>query len=389
MTEAKPESGRAARRDSDLVHPLVRVSAEWTWRLLVLFAGFLAVGYLVQTLSTVFIPLAIGLLAAALLSPLVDWMDRIGVPRSAAVLVALVGSIGLLAGVLSFITEQFIAGLPELSAQFTTSIEQVQQWLIDGPFHFSQDQINQAAENAANAIEKNQEKITSGALATATVLTEIVTGSLLTLFILIFFLYGGEQIWEFVTRIVPTPARPRVRLAGRQAFGSLIGFVRATVAVAAVDAIGIGAGLAILGVPLALPLASLVFIGAFIPIIGAFIAGFVAVFIALVTKGFVTALIVLGIIVAVMQLEGHVLQPLLLGRAVRIHPLAVVLAITAGLVVAGIAGALLAVPIVAMLNTAVRSLLAEEPEDLEDAVAPTTAAYPMQPDDPDNDAPGV
>ena len=154
----------------------------------------------------------------------------------------------------------------------------------------------------------------------------------------------------------------RVREAGRAGFGSLIGYVRATFLVALVDAVGIGTGLAIMGVPLALPLASLVFLGAFIPLVGAVIAGFLAVVVALIAKGLIYALITLGLIIAVQQLEGHVLQPLVMGRAVSIHPLAVVLAIAAGGVLAGIVGALLAVPTVAFLNSAVRVLLARDPE---------------------------
>ena len=153
----------------------------------------------------------------------------------------------------------------------------------------------------------------------------------------------------------------RVRDAGRAGFGSLIGYVRATFLVALVDAVGIGTGLAIMGVPLALPLASLVFLGAFIPLVGAVIAGFLAVVVALLAKGFIYALITLGLVIAVQQLEGHVLQPLVMGRAVSIHPLAVVLAIAAGGVLAGIVGALLAVPLVAFMNSAVRVLLAREP----------------------------
>ncbi|MBF6213473.1 AI-2E family transporter [Nocardia puris] len=345
------------------MHPIVRQTAEWAWRLLVIFAAVLALSMIVQRLATVVIPLAIALLAAALLAPLVDWMQRLGVPRWVGVFVALVGSLGVVAGIMTFVVEQFVAGVPQLTDEFTASVERIQDWLINGPFHMSDDQIRNAGDTIVNAIQSNQDSLTSGALTTATVIGHILTGTFLTLFILIFFLYGGDQIWEFVTRIVPRGHRERVRLAGQLGFGSLVGFVRATVVVAAVDAIGIGAGLAILGVPLALPLASLVFISAFIPIIGAFLAGFIAVFIALVTKGLVTALIVLGIIIAVMQLESHVLQPLLLGRAVSIHPLAVVLAIAAGLVLGGIAGALLAVPFVAVMNTAIRSLLVDSPQE--------------------------
>lgn len=360
---AAQREGRASAAAA-AVHPIVRVSAEWAWRLLVIFALVAVLAMIVQRLATVVIPLAIALLAAALLAPLVDWMQRLGIARSVGVFVVLVGSLGLVAGILTFVVEQFVEGVPQLTDQFTNSIKEVQDWLITGPIHLSEDQIRSAGDTAVKAIQSNQDELTSGALTTATVIGHILTGTFLTLFILIFFLYSGDQIWHFVTRIVPTPHRRRVRTAGELGFGSLVGFVRATVAVAAVDAIGIGAGLAILGVPLALPLASLVFVGAFIPIIGAFLAGFVAVFIALVTKGLVTALIVLGIIIAVMQLEGHVLQPLLLGRAVSIHPLAVVLAITAGVVLGGIAGGLLAVPFVAVMNTAIRSLLAEDPEEL-------------------------
>lgn len=386
VTDPKPSSKRkpsVARPAADSVHPIVRVSAEWGWRLLILFAVALALAAIVQKLATVVIPLAIALLAAALLAPLVDWLQRLGVPRVVGVFVALVGSLGLVAGVMTFVVEQFVAGVPQLSDEFTNSIHKIQDWLITGPPHLSNDQIRNAGDQIVKTIQSNQDRLTSGALTTATVIAELLTGLFLTLFILIFFLYGGDQIWNFVTRIVPTPQRERVRTAGQLGFGTLVGFVRATVAVAAVDAIGIGAGLGILGVPLALPLASLVFIGAFIPIIGAFVAGFVAVFIALVTKGLITSLIVLGIIIAVMQLEGHVLQPLLLGRAVSIHPLAVVLAITAGVVLGGIAGGLLAVPFVAVMNTAIRSLLADSPEEMFEELQTGEDLYDAEPDEPE------
>ncbi len=169
-------------------------------------------------------------------------------------------------------------------------------------------------------------------------------------------------------RGVPSRVRERVDVAGRRGFGALVSYVRATAAVALVDAVGIGVGLAIVGVPLVIPLSALVFLSAFVPIIGAVLAGTVAVLITLVANGFIQALIVLAIVIAVMQLESHVLQPWLLGRAVRLHPLAVVLAIAAGLVAAGIAGALLAVPLLAVLNAGVKSLVHDEnvePEDVD------------------------
>jgi len=226
-------------------------------------------------------------------------------------------------------------------------------------------------------LQNNQASLTSSALTTASTVGEILTGFVLTLFILIFFLSGGARIWAFLMHGVPSRVRNRVDVAGRRGFASLVSYVRATAAVAVVDAVGIGIGLWIVGVPLVIPLATLVFLGAFIPIIGAVIAGSVAVLIALVTNNFVTALIVLGIVILVMQLESHVLQPLLLGRAVRLHPLAVVLAIAVGLVSAGIAGALLAVPLLAVLNAGIRSLVNEvNPDPTEIDVLKDQSAQP-------------
>ncbi|NUS45070.1 MAG: AI-2E family transporter [Mycobacteriaceae bacterium] len=374
------------------MHPIVRVGAEWAWRLLVLAGALWVVFTVAHKLSEVVIPVLIALLFAALLMPLVDQLQRWRIPRGIGVAVALIGSIALLAGILTFVVQQFIDGLPQLTDQFTDSVRRSQNWLVEGPLHLSKEQIHSAGDTIVKSVKQNQDTLTNGAFTTATLIMQIVSGAFLTLFITIFYLYGGDQIWRFITKVVPTPARERVRLAGALSFRSLVGLVRATVAVAAVDAVGIGAGLAIVGVPLALPLASIVFITAFIPIVGSVIGGFVAVFIALVTKGFVAALVTLGIIIAVMQLEGHVLQPLLLGRAVRIHPLAVVLAVAAGFVTAGIAGALFAFPLVAVLNTAIRSLLATAPgHESADADAPTEeppgegppTVRPDQPDDPE------
>jgi predicted PurR-regulated permease PerM len=284
-------------------------------------------------------------------------------PRGGAVALVLLGGLGLFGGILTFVVSQFISGLPGLVTEVTRSIDNATNWLIDGPAHLSREQIDKAGDTAVAALRDNQEKLTSGALSTAATLTEIVTGALLTLFTLIFLLSGGRGIYAYLTKIVPAGSRDRVRAAGRAGFGSLIGYVRATFLVALVDAVGIGSGLAILGIPLALPLASLVFLGAFVPLIGAVLTGFVAVVVALLAKGFIYALITLGLIVAVQQVESHVLQPFLMGRAVSIHPLAIVLAIATGAVLAGIIGALLSVPFLAFLNSAIRVLVAPNEPD--------------------------
>ena len=340
--------------------PFVRKAAAWAWRLLVIFAAVVAVLWAFKRLELIFVPVALATILAALLLPLVDFLDRRGAPRGGAVALVLLSGIAVVGGILTFVISQFIEGVPALAEQVTTSIEGVGDWLTRAAA-YQPGTDRKARKSAIEALQNNQEKLTSGALSTAGTVTEIVTGALLVLFTLIFVLHGGRNIFGFVTKIFPENVRERVRDAGRAGFRSLIGYVRATFLVALVDAVGIGTGLAIMGVPLALPLASLVFLGAFVPLVGAVIAGFFAVVVALIAKGWIYALITLGLIIAVQQLEGHVLQPLVMGRAVSIHPLAVVLAIAGGGVLAGIVGALLAVPTVAFLNSAVRVLLARDP----------------------------
>jgi predicted PurR-regulated permease PerM len=269
---------------------------------------------------------------------------------------------------MGFVVSQFVDGLPSLVDQVTHSIDTLRSWLINGPIQLSRDQINHTGDTVIKSINDHQALLTSGALSTAGTIAEIVTGALLTLFTVIFFLLGGRSIWQFITGLVPANNRARVRAAGAAGFHSLAGYARATFLVALVDAIGIGTGLAIMGIPLALPLASLVFLGAFVPVVGAVISGLLAVLIALLAKGFIFAAITFGLVIAVMQLEAHVLQPFVMGHAVSIHPLAVVLGIAAGSVIAGIVGALLAVPTIAFLNTFVRVVIADDPKERGEAM---------------------
>jgi predicted PurR-regulated permease PerM len=337
--------------------------------LLVIFAAAVVVFEVLRRFGLVVVPVALALALAALLLPAVDFLDRYGAARGGAVAFVVVMGLTAVVGILAFVVSQFVEGLPGLVDQMAHSIESVRDWLINGPMHLSSDQLNNIGDTVIQSLRDHQEQLTSGALSTAGTIAELVTAALLTLFTLIFFLLGGRNIWEFVTRVVPQETRSRVREAGAAGFHSLAGYARATFLVALVDAAGIGIGLAIMGIPLALPLASLVFLGAFIPLVGAVLSGFLAVIVALLAKGFIFALITLGLIIAVMQLEAHVLQPLVMGRAVSLHPLAVVLGIAAGSVMAGIVGALLAVPTIAFLNSSVRVLVAADPSARDDALA--------------------
>jgi predicted PurR-regulated permease PerM len=372
--------------DAASVEPLVRKAAAWAWRLLVILAAVVAVLWVVEKLEVIVVPVLLALMISALLVPAVDWLDRRGLPRGGAVTLVLLVGFAILGGILAFVITQFVYGLPDLTKQVERSIDSTRRWLIEGPAHLRGEQIDNAGNAAIQALHNNQAKLTSGALSTAATVTELVASAVLALFTLIFFLYGGRNIWQYVTKIVPAGARDRVVEAGRAGYGSLIGYVRATFLVALTDAAGVGTGLAIMGVPLALPLASLVFLGAFIPLVGAVIAGFLAVIVALLAKGIVYALATLGLLVVINQLEAHLLQPLVMGRAVSIHPLGVVLAIATGGVLAGAVGALLAVPTVAFLNNAVQVLLAPDPsaeaeKQAEDGDARAGGIVAAQPDD--------
>lgn len=344
------------RTAADRIPASLRLASEVSWRFLVIVAAAGLLLWLLVLLRVVAIPVAISVLLAALLGPAVVWLVKQRVPRIIATVLVLIGGLAVLVGLLAFVINTFIAGLPELQDQLAASFRSLQELLQGPPFFLPADWLQSIPDQLNQAITENRGALTSGALSTAATVGEIAAGMALVLFSLIFFLYDGPAIWNFLLRAAPAQRRHRVDVAGRRAFAALVGYVRATVLVAVVDAVGIGIGLAIVGVPLVIPLAALVFLGAFIPTVGAVLTGAIAVLVALVANGPIAAIVVLAVVIGVQQLEGHVLQPLLLGRAVSLHPLAVVLAVAAGVVVAGIVGALLAVPLLAVVNTAIRSL---------------------------------
>jgi predicted PurR-regulated permease PerM len=365
----------ASRDDADVPHAL-RIAAAWSWRLIVIGAVAWALLKIVGTIRIVIIPLAIALLLSALLAPAVGWLLRARLPRSLATGVVLVGGLAAVVGTLTLVVNEFIKGVPELSKKSSQGVRQIQDWLKTGPLHLSDGQLNRYIDEAQKWINENTEKLTSGAINTAATLAEVLTGTLLVLFATFFFLRDGDKIWRFLVRLLPVAAQWKVDDAGRASWETLGAYVRATVLVAFIDALGIGIFLVIFEIPFAFPLAALVFLGAFIPIVGAALSGGVAVLVALVDSGPVTALIILGVVIGVQQVEGHVLQPLIMGRAVAIHPLAVIIGIAAGVVLAGITGALVSVPLIAVLNTAVRRLAARTGPDSQPEAEVVTARTP-------------
>jgi putative heme transporter len=335
------------------VSPLIRAISEWSWRLIIIgVAIYLTVTYLWRLRVVVF-PVLVALMLAAVMRPMVVRLRRVGFGRASSSAVVLIGFVLLVVGGLSAAGGQLGAGLSDVANQAEQGFNQIRSWLVDGPLNVSERQIDRWVDQAQDTIRNNTDRLTSGAVGAAAAAVEVLAGTFLMLFTLYFFLYDGEHIWAWCVRLFPKQSERRMRHAGRLAWRTLQGYVRGTLIVALVDFVLITALLIILRVPLAVPLGVIVFFGAFVPVVGAFVSGTLGVLVALVTRGPVIALIVLAGIIAIQQLEGHVLQPIVMGRLVRIHPLAVVLAIALGSLVAGILGAVIAVPVAAVINVVV------------------------------------
>ncbi|MER7002158.1 AI-2E family transporter [Dactylosporangium sp. NPDC000555] len=360
-----------SRDDAEVPYGL-RIAAAWSWRLLVLIAAAAVLLWLVGRLKTVLIPLSISLLLSALLAPVMGVLRRrVKLPPSLAAFVVLIAGLAAVAGVLTLVVSEFVAGFPTLSDKASIGVRQIQDWLTTGPLHLSGRQLDATFVAATTWLNDNRGSLTNSAVNTATATVEFIALMLLILFVTFFFMRDGKRIWHFLTGVLPTPAREPIRRAGEAGWRTLVAYVRATVLVAFIDAVGIGMLLFFLDVDFWFPLGTLVFLGAFVPIVGATVSGAVAVLVALVDDGPITALVVLIGVIAVQQLEGHVLQPLIMGRAVSVHPLAVIVAIATGVVLAGIIGALVAVPLVAVLNTGIRHLVEHRRQPAPEAVVVT------------------
>ncbi|MFB7276638.1 AI-2E family transporter [Streptomyces hydrogenans] len=336
----------------------MRVAAEAGWRLLVLAGTVWVLMRVISSVQLVVLAFVAALLVTALLQPTVARLRGMGVPRGLATALTATAGFVVMGLVGWFVVWQVMDNIDNLTDRVRDGIEELKRWLLDSPFHVTERQINDVAKNLSDTIGANAEQITSAGLQGVTVIVETMTGILLAMFSTLFLLYDGKRVWEWTLKLVPAQARPGVAGAGPRAWRTLTAYVRGTVLVALIDAVFIGLGLYFLEVPMAVPLAVFIFLFAFIPLVGAVISGALAVIVALVTNGPGTALGVLLVVLAVQQIEGHVLQPFILGRAVRVHPLAVVLAVAAGGLTAGIGGAVVAVPLVAVANTVVGYLKA-------------------------------
>ncbi len=328
----------------------LRVATAYAWRLLIIAAAIGVVIWLVIQLKYLVIPLLIGLLIAALLWPAFEALQRRRVPKWLAIVIVVVGTIAIVAGLLWLVIWQIVQQADDVRTRTVQALDEFQSFLLTGPLQLSAEEIQGYIEQGLALLQEQAQLLWSGALAIGSTFGHVVTGGLLALFILLCILADGAGIWRWTVRLFPRDARPAIDSAARNGWRTVVNYARTQMLVATIDAVGIGLGAFLLGVPLAIPVAVLVFLGSFVPIVGAVLTGTLAVFLALVYNGPWIALWMLVVVLGVQQLEGHVLQPILMGSAVKVHPLAVVLVVAGGAMIAGIPGALFAVPLAAFVN---------------------------------------
>lgn len=362
----------------------MRLAAAWSWRLLLVGGVLAVVIFLIFQLRFIIIPILVAVLIGALLVPLSHFLQRHRWPRWLAITVVMLATLAVVGGLLTLGISQIVRGFDDLAAQTLVAWDEFRVLLLESPMHVTESQLNAFVDQIFAAAQQDSGVLVSGALSVGSTLGHFVAGMLLAVFATIFILIDGRGIWNWIVGVFPSRARAAVDGAGNAGWATLQNFVKVQILVATIDAVGIGLGAFFLGVPLAVPIAILVLLGSFIPIVGAVVTGALAVFIALVYNGWVIALIMLGIVLLVQQVEGHILQPLIMGTAVKVHPLGVVVAVSAGSLLAGIAGALFAVPVAAVMNVMINYIaggswkLAPGPP-VEEAHSPLWRTVPQRP----------
>jgi predicted PurR-regulated permease PerM len=324
-------------------------AAGWAWRLLLIGLLIYVAFRVASALRLVVLPCVAALLLTALLAPLAGRLRQLGMPALAATWCTLLAAAAVLAGAGTLAVTQTSANYPTLVSEVNRTAGDLQRWLAGPPFHLHQAGLQQVSNRILDFLKQHQSQVAGTVLSGGKIFLEVLGGLVLMLFVTFFLLKDGERIWGWLISFFSPASRQRARGAGAAAWQALTYYVRGTVAVAAIHAVVIGFALWVMGVPLLAPLIILVFLAAFIPLIGILVAGTLAVAVTLGTRGWIAALVLVAIFIIENQLEGHLLQPLVVGRMVRLHPLAVILVLAVGGVIAGIPGAAVAVPTAAAL----------------------------------------
>ncbi|KUI22186.1 hypothetical protein AU193_18165 [Mycobacterium sp. GA-1285] len=329
--------------------------AKWSLVIVAIAAGAVVLGWVVAKLWVIFLPALLAVVLCTVLWPPARLlMDRVGLPPAAAALTTLLLFLTMASGLIALIIPPLLGQMPALIDQATEGINRLQDWIAGPPLELRQEQLERFADSLVNTMRERSSAIATGVVSGVSTVGSVVITLVLTVVLSFFVLKDGRKFLPWIVGMTGRRAGRHLETVLSRMWDNLGGFIRAQTGVALIDAVFIGAGLVVLGVPLAPALAVLTFIGAFVPFIGAFVAGALAVLIALVANGFVNALLVLAVIIAVQQIEGNVLQPLLQSRVMKLHAAVVLLAVTAGGALFGIVGAFLAVPTVAMFTVLVR-----------------------------------
>jgi predicted PurR-regulated permease PerM len=356
-------AGPASAHPDTNVPWLLQVVAAWAWRLLLTGLVIYLAFRLAEALRLVILPLIAALLLTALLQPAAGWLRRRRFSPLLATWCMMLLALIVIAGAITLITNQIANQYPVLFNEVQHTINQLRHSLAGPPFHLSQSRLTALSQNVLHYISQHKSVVAGTVLTGGKYLGEILAGLLLTLFITFFLMKDGRRIWSWLISGMRPRAQRRMQHAGNQAWRALVNYVHGTVVVAAIHAVILGVTLWLLGVPLLVPLIVLVFIAAFVPIIGILVAGGLAILVALATKGWVAAVILLAVLIVENQIEGHLLQPLVVGRIIRLHPLAIILVLAVGAVIAGIPGAIIAVPVAAVITYAWPALRSDPPDE--------------------------
>ena len=334
----------------------LQTGAAWSWRLLLLAIAAYIVARVAAVLYIVVVPCAAAILLTALLRPLTGRLRRAGLGPLGATWCTLLLAVAALAGAVFLVTSRVRAEYPTLVTQFKHTTADIQSWLAGPPFHLRTGSLQTLSNDVVKYLSQHKSLVEGTVVTGSRIVVEILAGVVLCLFVSFFLIKDGDRIWGWLTVRLEAERKRRTDLAARAAWKAIVYYVRGTVAVAAIHAVVIGITLTIMGAPLVALLTLFMFLAAFVPLVGMLVAGGLAILVVLATKGWIAALILFGIMVVMNQLEGHLLQPQVVGKMVRLHPLAVILVLAVGGVVAGIAGAVVAVPITAAVTSAARAL---------------------------------
>ncbi|MBV8161322.1 MAG: AI-2E family transporter [Acidimicrobiia bacterium] len=351
-----------ADRSSPEVPRWLNTGAAIGWRILVLGTALYVVFIVLGRLRLVVMPVLFAMFLTAILSPPARWLRNRRWPALLSTFAVFLAALAVMVGLGFWFIPKVVNQFGDVGKQASQGFKDVQHWLTGAPFHLKQTEIDRYINEAKHQISQRQGQIVQGALTGVGLLVEVITTTLLTLVVSFFFVKDGDKITKWAVGLVAPERGDEMRALGRRSWDALGGYIRGTAINGIVNATVMGVTLVVLGVPLAMPLAFLTFLGAFVPLVGAIITGILAALIALVAKGGVAALVVIGATIVVHNLEGYVVGPFVLGRAVHLHPVAVLLALTTGTILAGVLGAILAVPVLSVLLAIIGYYRSEDPE---------------------------